>query len=343
MVRRLVVWAAVVMMAGLGGARDAAAREIKVSGLAEVRYVFWDSDLNKRYDSFDLRRLRLKADGEVNDRTTFSLQFDLAPLDWSNRGRLASVDLEEIELKTAVIERRLNDKMTMRAGFASVPFGYGVPTGCRQRLPFERSKVEDYLFPGARDLGLYFAYRPADSRTPQVDLGYGNGLRNWYRRAANGDVDVDATALIARVQWPLANKSVAGVSYMMGDRTRTVAGVDTKFSSEDVLGFHLRYNLPQTWAFQAEYFTGTSLNTDVDGYYGMVEHKLQNRPATVFYRYDSFDDGQMTTRNHRGQTFGVAWDVGKNERLTAQVEDLRNNDATGTRYTNFGLMWQVVY
>jgi hypothetical protein len=342
MARKLVVLAVLLAMCLLVAGMVHAA-EVKVGGYSQIRYIFWDSALNNTYDSFDLRRVRVRAEGKVNDDTTFRVQFDVAPLDASNRGRLATVNVDEIELKDAWIRRKLNDHASVRMGFASVPFGFEVPYSSARRLPLERSRVAQQLFPGERDLGLYFTFTPKTPKAPQIDVGYGQGLRNWYRAAGNGDVDTDSSALIARAQWELANKSLAGISYMMGDRTRTVGGNATKFNGEDVLGAFVRYNLPQTWAFQAEYFDGTILDVDVDGYYGMVEHKLKNQPGTLFYRYDGYDDGRAATRDYKAHTLGLGWELGKNERLTVQVEDIRNNDAAGTKYTNFGVQWQVSY
>lgn len=341
MARKLVVLVVLVAMCLLVAGMVHAA-EVKVGGYSQIRYIFWDSALNNTYDSFDLRRVRVKAEGKVNDDTSFKIQFDVAPLDASNKGKL-EIGSDRIELKDATIQRKINDNASVRLGFTSVPFGYSVPHSSSKRLPLERSKAEGSLFPGERDLGVYFTFTPKTPNSPQIDVGYGNGLRSWYSAASNGDVDTDSNAFIARAQWNLANKSLAGISYLMGERTRTVGGVATKFNSEDVLGAFVRYNLPQTWAFQGEYYDGTILGVDVDGYYGMVEHKLKNQPGTLFYRYDGYDDGRAATRDYKAHTLGLGWELGKSERLTVQVEDIKNNDAAGTKYTNFGVQWQVIY
>jgi hypothetical protein len=308
----------------------AAHAEWKFSGYTQARYNLWDSDLDEA-DEFDLRRVRLKAEGPVSDETMMKLQLDFSKLDDTGSG--------SVELKDALISRKLNPEWTATLGFTSVPFGYEVPTSSSRRLALERSEAANRLFPGERDIGLYLHYAPAKAKRPAVSLGYGNGLAKWYSNDSAGNEDTDSSALFARVQWPLPNKGVAGASYMMASRNREIAGVETDFGSEDVFGLHARYNFPKQWALQAEYYDGEILDVDVDGWYAMAEYALPKAPATIYYRYDTFDRQQPDDFSRH--TLGMAYDLNKNERLTLQGE--RIDSYTSESFTNFALQWQVKY
>ncbi|MEN6642530.1 MAG: porin [Armatimonadia bacterium] len=303
--------------------------EWKFSGYTQARYNFWDGDLDSD-DAFDLRRVRIKAEGPVSEETTIKLQFDLGKLD---------DDGGDVELKDALITRKLNEEWTGTLGFTSVPFGYEVPTSSSRRLAFERSEAANKLFPGERDTGLYFHYTPEKAGRPMASFGYGNGLKKWRDSDSKGNEDTDSSAFIARLQWPVGKGGVAGASYMMADRKREIDGVEQDFGSENVLGLHVRYDLPKTWAFQAEYYDGEILNVDAKGWYAMAEYALPKAPATIFYRYDTFDRQQP--EDFSRNTLGVAYELSKNERVTLQGE--RYDDYDGKQYTNFGLQYQVKY
>ncbi|MEN6302043.1 MAG: porin [Armatimonadia bacterium] len=303
--------------------------EWKFGGYTQARYNFWDGDLDSD-DAFDLRRVQIKAEGPVSEETTIKLQVDLGKLD--DHGG-------DVELRDALITRKLNAEWTGTLGLTSVPFGYEVPTSSSRRLALERSLAASKLFPGEVDTGLYFHYMPEKKGRPMASFGYGNGLKKWRDADSKGNEDTDSSALIARVQWPVGKSGVAGASYMMADRKREIDGVETDFGSENVLGLHVRYDLPKTWAFQAEYYDGELLDVDVDGWYAMAEYALPKAPATIFYRYDTFDlqQPQDFSRN----TLGVAYELSKNERVTLQGE--RYDDYDGKQYTSFGLQYQVKY
>jgi hypothetical protein len=316
--------------------------EWKWSGYTQLRYNQWDSDLSKPDDStFQVRRARIKVEGPVNDDTTITLQADFSKLIDDEKGS------GDVELKDALITRKLNDEWLVTGGYTSIPFGYEVPLSDAVTWPLERSRAADVLFPGQRDTGLYAHYRPSKSGAPQVDLGYSNGLHSWYDKTSAGDRDTSSRAITARVQWLLPNASFAGASYMMADRTRSLGGTDFDFDNQDVFGLHARYNFPCNFTAIAEYYAGhqpvlaggVPVNQSTDGWYALAAYTLPDKPVTPFYRYDTFDFGGAGdyTRN----ALGVAWDRTKTERLTFQVED--GNDGKGVDFTNFAVQWQVKY
>jgi len=91
---------------------------------------------------------------------------------------------------------------------------------------------------------------------------------------------------------------------------------------------------------QAELFTGTILDVDLTGWYAMLEASLNNSPTTFFYRYDTADYASKA-QEYTGHTFGVAHDLTKHDRFTAQVEML--DTESGSTQTNFGIQYQVKY
>lgn len=311
---------------GLAGLVQA---EWKFSGYTQMRYNFWDSDLDKG-DAFDARRARIKAEGAVSQVTTFKIQIDLAKLDDSGGG--------EVELKDLLLTRTLNEQWKGSLGFTSVPFGYEVPTSSSKRLPLERSQAANKLFPGERDTGLYFHYTPENKKAPDVVFGFSNGMAKWYEADKSGNEDTDSWALMARLQWHLPDDGCAGLSYRMADRTREVGGVEQDYD-DDLLGLHLRYNFPRNWALQAEYYDGSDMDVDVSGWYGQAEYAFSSRPATAFYRYDVYDFGGSD--DFTRHTVGCAWDLDKNERVTVQIEDY--DDGKGGSFTNGAVQYQIKY
>jgi hypothetical protein len=323
--------------------------DLTMSGYSQLRYNFWDSSYGAvKPSSFQEARLYLKGEGKIDDWTTYKLQIDFA------KALTAGAD-GTVALKDALVTRKLNPEWSVTLGYTNMPFGIETPGSSSVRLPFEMSEAASKLFPGERDAGLYIHYSPKDANYPNIDLGYGNGLQKWYNASTSygaGTIistsDIDDNQFVARLGWGLLNKGTAGLSYRGGSRLQRVAttlvatgvttNVDTEYGSQHVYGAHVRYNFPQNFSVQGEYFTGRDLSKDVNGWYGQLEYRLTANPTTVFYRYDTYDKGAATdyTRN----TFGVAYDLSKADRLTLQIEAI---DDYGTNRTNVGVQWQVKY
>jgi hypothetical protein len=316
--------------------------EWKWSGYTQLRYNWWDEDLNKDNDSaFQVRRARVKVEGPVNDDTSIVLQVDLAKLIDDDNGS------GSVELKDALIIRKINPEWSASGGYASVPFGFEVPASDANLWALERSRVADALFPGQRDTGLYVHYWPTKSSVPQVDFGYSNNLHSFYDANAAGDRDVNSDAVTARLNWVLPNNSFAGASYRMAERTRTIGGADYHFEDEDVWGMHARYNFSCNFTTVAEYFGGhlpavvggAPVDQSVNGWYALGAYTLKNKPITPYYRYDTYD--AAGPGSYARNTLGIIWDRTKTERFTFQAE--AGDDGKGIDFTNFAIQWQVKY
>jgi len=308
-----------VLLAAASGIGSAAG-EIDVSGYTQARYNMFDDSMYKA-DEFDLRRVRVKFKGPINDQgTVATVQVDLSKLDETGSG--------DVGLKDAIIEHPLSDEWRVRLGYSSVLFGFEVPYSSSSRLPFERSQAARKLFPGERDTGLYLIRRPTEESQPEVVVAFSDGLADWE--------DDEQQAFVARAQWGLGGKSVAGISYLNATRTQGDEDFD-----QDVLGAHVRWNGPSGLSLQGEYYDGTILDVDVDGWYGQVEYAFPASKWTGYYRYDVFDDGKETSDEYTRSTLGAAYQLDKNQRITLELEDLDNEKGVGA--TNWGIQWQFKY
>ena len=116
----------------------------------------------------------------------------------------------------------------------------------------------------------------------------------------------------------------------------------------DVLGLHVRWNGPNGVNFQGEYYDGDRLDhsvsqlNDIEGWYGQLEYAPPKTEATLFYRYDEYDETHTgsSVDDYARHTFGVAWDVAHHERVTVQWENVDHKGSTGD---NIGVQWQTKY
>lgn len=323
--RAVGVAAMVLAVAGAGTA------EVQFSGWLQMRYNEWDSDLSPTPDTFDLRRMRLTADGKLSEATKVRVQIEVAGFDDTNGPK-------GIEYKNWYLQHQLTPELRATLGFTSVTFGLEVPTSNSKTIPLERSQAALKLFPGERDTGVYLHWTPTDGGWPQVSAGFSDGMTRWQDLDKKGDEDTDSEAWYARLQWPLSRKGVLGVSYRSADRTHRAHGVLSDYH-DDLLGLHARYQFPKHWAVQAEYYDGEDLGKDVLGWYGQAEYALGGCPVTLFYRYDMYDFGGPDdfTRN----TGGLVWYRTKTDQFTLQTESYE--DGKGGSFTNWGLQYQVSY
>ncbi len=308
----------------------AAHAELDMSGYAQARFDVWDGDLSSDDDEFDLRRVRVKIAGPVNDDgTEIKLQVDLGGLD-DDGG-------DEVVLKDATISRPIGEEWSVKVGFADVEFGNDLVYSSSKRLPFERARITRKLFPGEKTTGIWFDYKPATGNAPELTLSYNDDLKDW---ASKNKVDVDdSDAFTVRLQWPLENKGSAGVSYMNASRSGDDGGTPFDYSNA-VLGAHVRWNGSNGLNFQGEYCDGEIGPYDVSGWLGLVEYRPEASGGTFFYRYDTYDDGHSAD-DYAAHTLGYAYELGKDDLLTLQIEDI--SAESGASGTNFGLQWQVKY
>ncbi len=316
----------------------AARAEMVFSGYTQARFNLMDSALDKP-NEFDLRRTRLKYSGTVSSRgTEATIQIDLAKLD--DRQDDKDPRNRRVVLKDAFVRHPFNSQWAARMGYTTIPFGFEEEYSSSKRLPLERSKAATSFFPGERENGLYFLYKPPDRRQPEVVFGYSNGMYEWGDRASNGDQDKKDHAWTGRVQWPLPRQGVAGLSYTSASRQREVGG-ERRDLDQNCWGAHVRYHAPRGLNLQAEYYDGEILSVESKGWYAQVEYAPGLNRVMPFYRHDVFDDGIAGHQTYRRHTLGVAYDQDKQERFTLQWE--RYDDLKGGSYNNWGLQYQVKY
>jgi hypothetical protein len=302
------------------------------SGYAQIRLNEYDSALDNS-DGFDLRRVRLKCAGTLNGQGTRAVvQIDLSKLD--------DRDDNEVVLKDAFVQHPFTEEWSGRLGYTTVPFGFEEEYSASKRLPLERSKAARTFFSGDAETGLYALYTPREARSPELVLGYSNGLHDWGKAASNGDQDREAHAWLARVQWKLPHGGAAGVSYQSATRDRTVGGNPVSLDN-NCLGAHLRWNGERGLGLQGEYYTGEILSVDSSGWYAQIEYAPGPHKVMPFYRYDEFEDGIAGHSMYRAHTLGAAYEHDKNGRVTVQWEQY--DDLKGGNFGNFGLQYQFKY
>jgi hypothetical protein len=323
-------WWPVVAVAGVMLCSLALA-DLKFSGYAQYRYNAWDSDLAKKPDTLDLRRMRLTLQGPATSSTTLKLQIEVAGFDDPGANTA-------IEWKDWYLAQRLSRQLSATLGFTSASFGLEVPTSNANLLPLERSQAALTLFPGEREIGAYLHWTPAGARRPQVSVGYTGGMKKWWEADKSGNEDQDTRATDVRMQWPLSRKGVVGASYRKANRTRKIAGVERQ-SDDGLFGLHTRLVLPRHWALQGEVYDGQDLGVDVRGWYGQTEYAFAGTPVTAYYRFDEYDSGGAS--DYRRHTAGVAWARTKTEQTTLQGETYE--DGKGGSFVNYALQYQVSY
>lgn len=308
------------------------------SGWTQARFNVMDSALDKPSE-FDLRRVRIKYAGTLLDENTdAAVQIDLAKLD--DRQNDSDPRNRRVVLKDVWVRHHFNPESALRLGLTSTAFGFEEEQGDDARLPLERSKVATSFFPDEKDEGLYYLYTRQHSGTPQVALGYTNGIVSWGDKATNGDQDTRDHAWVARAQWQLPRAGVAGVSYTNATRRRNVGGTESDFD-QTCLGAHVRYNGANHLNFQGEYYTGQILSVDSKGWYAQVDYTPGPKKIMPYYRYDVFDDGVAGHENFRRHTLGAAYDESKSQRFSLQWEHY--DELKGGTFDNLGLQWQFKY
>lgn len=312
--------------------------EMVWSGYTQAWFNIMDSDLDKPSE-FDLRRARLKYAGTFNSRgTEAAIQVCLGKLE--DRQSSSDPRNREVVLKDLWVRHPFTPELSARLGFATIPFGFEEEYSSSRRLPLERSKAAGSFFPGERDTGLYLFYNSPQPNAPQFLLGYTNGMYEWGDRAANGDQDTEAHALVTRLQWKLPRGGVAGLSYMTANRDRQVGGVEQSFD-QNCFGVHVRHHTPQGINLQAEYYDGRILDVSADGWYAQIEYTPGPARAMPFYRYDVFEDGVPGRDPYKRHTLGVGFEPDKSQRVTVQWE--RYDDPKGGTFNNYGFQYQFKY
>ncbi len=305
-----------------------AAGDLKIEGYTQFRYV--DTSLTDDDYDFDVKRSRIRLSGPVNDTgTEIVLQVDLGPLDDNG-------DDDNVDLVDAYISHALNPEWKLRAGFSTPMFGFDGGYSNAKRMPFERAVVTGMFLPGLKDAGLYATYSPksGSAGTPSVILGITNDVEDtadWF------DEHDESMAFVGGLRWALPNKGEAGLSYMSSNREGTIGGLATEWD-DHVWGAHVRYNSNSNLAFQGEYMDGDRQEVGVRGWYGLLEFTPSSSDAALFYRYDTYDDGDAD--DYARHTVGVAMEVGSQSRVTLQYEDIDNEGVDGS---NLGIQWQVSY
>jgi hypothetical protein len=228
---------------------------------------------------FRVRRARLKLEAPVTDFASATLQLDAT---------------RTVELKDAYIDLgRVSDVWRLRGGQAKVPFMYDVLESSSSRLCPERTTVATTIFPGERDLGVWFLQKNVlGDRMPgtTLDLGLQNG------QGPNQPDLNDSKDLVARLRFALGNcppdKNTEAnslyIGYLNGEFTDPKSLVTT---DKTAFGGGISLAKGPVW-FRGEVLQGEYLGADYLGWYAGLAYAFPNHPGTLFARYDVYNENR---------------------------------------------------
>jgi len=336
---------------------------VKIGGYTQARALYYEDypnpEATRGSSEFAVARARVVLSFRPTEATDSYFHLDFG------RG--------EATVKDAWVQRLFGDdyRWRVRLGQQKPPFGFETPQSDSDRLPFERTNLATFHFPGNRDTGLVLYYtRPEDAALFEAGrkvfgagdygnfaLGFFNGQGAAYRTLDNGSKAYEGAEtnsnkhVLLRAAKPFAlgregRYAEAGISYWHGRYFSRKA--DREFTDR-LLALHA-YLSPSPWGLQAEYYVGKTEGADLDGWYGMALLRTGSR-GLLFARYEDYDGprkgkGLGNTADRQRWSLGYAHDLDERTRLTLEY-DLEHVDAAGSQpaFHNdaLGLQLQTTY
>ncbi len=364
------------------GAKPAAASEkwydkINIRGYTQIRYNrLFETNGNLRNEQGDrsigdnngffIRRSRLVFSGQLNKRTSFYIQPDLA-------SSAASNNLNFAQLRDAYFDLGFDDKneYRIRLGQSKIPYSFENLQSSQNRLPLDRNDALNSAFANERDIGAFFYYAPEKIRKRFAYLtssglkGSGDygvvGLGIFNGQTANRPEQNDGQHFVARVSYPfqigkqIIEPSLQGYTGRFRIPTDQLStGVkfraDRNYIDERVAAGFTLY--PQPFGLQAEYNVGrgpefnkandTIESRNLKGGYVLLSYRRElkdgKQTLTPFVRYQRYNGGKKQERDARSYDVrelevGAEWQASQAFELTAQYtfarrrsEDFQNQD-----------------
>ncbi len=261
---------------------EAEQKKHKLDGYFQLRYTADDATDTHE---FQVRRARFNIRGPVTDLWSYRIEFQL---DAREVGRGPT---SKTQLRTLYADYK-TDESALRIGQAKVPWGYELLEAVPNLWSGERALFMDVLFPHQRDIGVQWAYE-ASPRSPRLDVGIFNGT------GINSNDDNDRKNLMARVDFPVPNGSVALSGYI-GER-----GEGEEATDQDRYGLSARFKWAGGTEFMGEAVTGRDRGADVGGWYAQVGHPISRKdPNLLFVKYDQYDPDREDLSAAAAQVLG---------------------------------------
>ena len=341
--------------------------KIKVSGYVQVQFEDYQTDLVKTgnpFNTFYVRRARIKFTYEATDGVKFVLQPDLITGSFSLKDAYAIVNLPGLK------------DLSLWAGQFNRP-NYEVEYSSSQREVLERSRLIRTIYPGEREIGVKLEYNP--SQMPlKVQIAMLNG--NFTGTQAK-DIDTKKD-LMGRVTYSFMipdagiGLDIGAHGYYGGLRAKTkyVSNFDNVLDSLNVGSYldkkwfgaemQLFFDFLGGISLKGEYILGKNAfvgdsqtnpykTRNFSGYYAYLIKNLGIKHQFVA-KYDYFDPNSKLSGEAAGSdvnynTLTLAWQyyVNDNIRLTVNYEMPKNetnsNVATDLRDNVFGVRIQAKF
>ena len=341
--------------------------KIKVSGYIQAQFEDYQTDLVKTgspYNTFYIRRARIKFTYEASDGVKFVLQPDLITGSFSLKDAYAIVNLPGFK------------DLSLWAGQFNRP-NYEVEYSSSQREVLERSRLIRTIYPGEREIGLKLEYNP--SQTPlKLQIAMVNG--NFTGTQAK-DIDTKKD-LMGRVVYSFMIPDV-GIGIDLGAhgyygglraKTKYVSNFDNELDSVNVGSYldkkwfgaemQLFFDFLGGVSLKGEYILGKNAfigdsktnpykTRNFSGYYAYLIKNLGVKHQLVA-KYDNFDPNSKLSGDAAGSdvkynTLTLAWQyyINDNIRLTVNYEMPKNetnsNVTTDLRDNVFGVRIQAKF
>jgi hypothetical protein len=270
--------------------------------------------------NFEVTRFRPRLNYQLDKHWLASLQ-----LDATTRGAGTTLTLRDAYAQYS------NAGYLAKLGQQKVPFGYQIYRETSEmRIPLERARVFNTVFPNARDLGVVLATNSKNTHAPTFSAGVLNGDSI---NTSDGD---KAKSVAGNATLPIGKHNVIGASAYTG--TTTAAGVSRV---KTAVGVEHRLNWGRLGT-QAEYLWGRALGADLNGGFLQVTYNT-GKIGGFFARHQVFDpNAGLGGDYYRATGFGWWKDLSKNLRITAEY-DLAVDRATPTCDNTFGVQIQTSF
>ncbi|MEN6356826.1 MAG: S-layer homology domain-containing protein [Armatimonadota bacterium] len=273
-----------------------ALRKLKFSGYLQTRYQTIDytkdtTPADKSYDTFLVRRARLKLTATPTIRSTAVLQLDAGQ--------------NTTSVKDAYYNYAFGDGCAIAPSFQVGQqywwFGYEVPYSSSKRETPERALFVRRFFPGERDTGAILT-SPADAKILWTVGAYnGTGTQNGSTSATDNN---DAKDVLANVKFRLGDLDLGMSGYHgYGIWYKNAAGAVLYDPSQKIrYGADLQYYMSNL-TFKGEYIRGKGFD-DADpnkydqnlwqsGYYAQLGYNIDNAD-TLVARYSTMSEDPKT-------------------------------------------------
>ncbi len=265
-----------------------AARQIQISGYAQVRYQILDEA--GKEDGFDVRRARLDLKGEVSPYFAYRFQTDFS-------GGPKIID--------AYAEIKLSDYFNITVGQFKVPFSMENLTSSGKMELIDRSQVVEALVArgkdvignyNGRDIGAQVGgtlIKNKGASLVEYRLGIFNGSGTNIADTSNEAKDVSGRLIFN----PIKGLSLGFAYYNgWGKAIKPTTEFIGKSQTRNRFGLDISYTVSRL-SIRGEYIQGKDGNVERAGWYAQAGYFLIPQKLQALAKYDTYDSDTATEDN----------------------------------------------